>query len=71
MPWGKHMFFINNNSKDIIVFDEHMSIVDVNNILLLLLIQNHVFTSIVDKKPRACLMALLPNTMRCILQVKA
>ena len=48
-----------------------MSIVDINNKLLLLLIQNHVLTVIVDTKTCACLMALLTKIMRCILQVRA
>ncbi len=39
--------------------------------LLLLLIQNHVLTVIVETKPRACLMALLTKIMRCILQIRA
>ncbi len=56
------------------------TIVDKNNVLLLLLIQNHVLTLIItnnkhvtviiNAKKCAWLMALLTKIMRCILQVR-
>ena len=65
LTWSMHLIiFVNNAMRQAHGFLSppvlmHGGLLRVNNMLLLLLIQNHVLTVTVDTKPCACLMALL------------